>query len=174
MTTFNSLITAASDSSSYGALLEIGQWLRRADSDVRSNCMNAYVSGLVKASGVWGAKKVLGGGMVRRGICSNINGDAVLCLPWSDLLRGRRLHSLPCSAWCSRPAAGGALGRGAGVLPGDAGARVGCAPHGLHVQHSHGEGQGCCCLPSAARPPAPASIPLAGAASSLCFSYTLC
>lgn len=52
VTTFNSLITAASDSSSYGALLEIGQWLRRADSDVRSNCMNAYVSGLVKV-GHW-------------------------------------------------------------------------------------------------------------------------
>ena len=52
ITTFNTLIAAASDSSSYGALLEVGEWLRRSDAEVRSNCMNSYVSGLVKVG--WG------------------------------------------------------------------------------------------------------------------------
>ena len=48
VTTYNCLITAASDSGCYATLAEVGRWLQGADPDIKAACMNAYVSGLVK------------------------------------------------------------------------------------------------------------------------------
>ena len=49
VTTYNCLITAASDSGSYATLAEVGRWLQgAAEPDIKAACMNAYVSGLVK------------------------------------------------------------------------------------------------------------------------------
>ncbi|PSC69633.1 pentatricopeptide repeat-containing protein [Micractinium conductrix] len=52
VSTFNVLITAASDGGSYTALLEVGQCLQAADADVQACCLNSYVAGLVKV-GHW-------------------------------------------------------------------------------------------------------------------------
>ncbi|KAL4429625.1 hypothetical protein ABPG77_008674 [Micractinium sp. CCAP 211/92] len=48
VTSFNSLITAASDGGSYDALLEVGRCLAEADPEVQACVMNTYVAGLVK------------------------------------------------------------------------------------------------------------------------------
>ncbi|KAL4458358.1 hypothetical protein ABPG75_013223 [Micractinium tetrahymenae] len=52
VTTFNALLTAASDGGSYDALLEVGRCLAEADPEVQACVMNTYVAGLVKV-GHW-------------------------------------------------------------------------------------------------------------------------
>ncbi len=48
ITSYNTLIAAASDAGSYPTLHQIGEWLDVADMEIRASCINAFVSGLVK------------------------------------------------------------------------------------------------------------------------------
>lgn len=48
VTTFNCLISAATEADAASALQEIGSYLDVASTEVRAQCMNAYVTGLVK------------------------------------------------------------------------------------------------------------------------------
>lgn len=52
VTTFNTMVAAASDSGTGAVLMEVGRWLDAADADVAAACMNAYVAGLVRV-GEW-------------------------------------------------------------------------------------------------------------------------
>ena len=122
VTSFNTLVAAASDGGSYAALLEVGHALQAAEPDVRACCLNAYLAGLAKVrAGCWpggcrsGSRhRVLGGGRRRRG---------------SPL-------TLPCPLPRSpAAAAGGAQRGGAGGVQRHGGARLCVPPHGLHLQH---------------------------------------
>lgn len=49
VTTFNTLIAAASDAGNYTVLHEVAEWMdTSADADIRAPCLNALVLGLVK------------------------------------------------------------------------------------------------------------------------------
>lgn len=50
VTTYNCLIAAASDAGAHSTLQEMGEWLDQEDTEVRSSCINGFVSGLVKVS----------------------------------------------------------------------------------------------------------------------------
>lgn len=47
-TTFNCLIGAATESDSVSTMHSIGSWLDSSSTDIRAQCMNTYITGLVK------------------------------------------------------------------------------------------------------------------------------
>lgn len=51
ITTFGTLITAASEAGRYSAVKEVWGWLERSNMEINTACMNAFVTALVKQVG---------------------------------------------------------------------------------------------------------------------------